>query len=212
MIIVTTIVITIIVIIIIYYYFCCYYFCYHHQHDAGSVAAFHQGRQVIPGSAPLASQGGSIRQQQQQSNSKAGVRQAGTTGSKAPLPSAELPYHRFKAGESILISNSKGQEVRWWCCGAAKHACFALVPAWLTYWTIAYRFFWLRWAHPPLPPSPPAPLPPALAPFMHAPSFFVPLLCMPYFSSHFHTAVSALITNDVYHFTLLSHFFTIQWS
>ena len=82
------------------------------KHDAGSVAAFRQGRQVLPGSNPLASQGGGMRQQQQHGNSKAGVRQAETAGSKAAAPSAQLPYHRFKPGESILISNFEGQQVR----------------------------------------------------------------------------------------------------
>jgi len=106
------IVTTIIIIIIIYYYYYYYYYCYYYDYYAGSVAAFRQGRQLVPGSGPMASQGGGMRQQQQLANSPAGVRQAGTTGSKAPLPPTELPYHRFKAGESILISNSKGQEVR----------------------------------------------------------------------------------------------------
>ncbi|DBB05155.1 TPA: hypothetical protein ACH3X3_010403 [Trebouxia sp. C0006] len=79
--------------------------------NQGSVAAFRQGRQVVPGSGPMAAQGGNMRQQQQSnSNSKAGVHPASTAGSNAAVPSAELPYHRFKAGESILISNSKGQE------------------------------------------------------------------------------------------------------
>jgi len=105
------IVTTIIIIIIIYYYYYYYYYCYYYDYYAGSVAAFRQGRQLVPGSGPMASQGGGMRQQQL-ANSPAGVRQAGTTGSKAPLPPTELPYHRFKAGESILISNSKGQEVR----------------------------------------------------------------------------------------------------
>lgn len=60
------------------------------------------------------------QQQQSNSNSKAGVHPASTAGSNAAVPSAELPYHRFKAGESILISNSKGQEVRSWCCKAYR--------------------------------------------------------------------------------------------
>ena len=69
----------------------------------------------------MAAQGGNMRQQQQSnSNSKAGVHPASTAGSNAAVPSAELPYHRFKAGESILISNSKGQEVRSWCCKAYR--------------------------------------------------------------------------------------------
>lgn len=51
-----------------------------------------------------------MRQQQQHGNSKAGVRQAETAGSKAAAPSAQLPYHRFKPGESILISNFEGQQ------------------------------------------------------------------------------------------------------
>ncbi|KAL0035694.1 hypothetical protein WJX79_008965 [Trebouxia sp. C0005] len=78
--------------------------------NQGTVAAFRQGRQVVPGSGRMASQGGGMRQQQQHGNSKAGMRSAGTAGSKAALPPAELPYHRFKSGESILISNFKGQE------------------------------------------------------------------------------------------------------
>ncbi len=96
------------------YYYCCYYYHYydHYQHDAGSVAAFRQGRQVTSGSGPMAAQGGGMRQQQQLSNSRAVVRHAGTAGSTAAVPPTELPYHRFKAGESILISSSKGQEVR----------------------------------------------------------------------------------------------------
>ena len=103
------------------------------QYDAGTVAAFRQGRQVVPGSGRMASQGGGMRQQQQHGNSKAGMRSAGTAGSKAALPPAELPYHRFKSGESILISNFKGQEVRSWCNAATKHTGFAVEPAWLTH-------------------------------------------------------------------------------
>jgi hypothetical protein len=82
------------------------------QNDAGTVAAFRQGRQVVQGSGPLAAQGGAMRQQQQHSNSKGGLRQVGTAGSKAAVPPAELPYHRFKSGESVLVSNFEGQEVR----------------------------------------------------------------------------------------------------